>query len=53
MGDGKPFAERAQIFKIAAGAVQENDRRRAGGRHAQFDDVLAQTAGLDHRPRGG
>ncbi len=46
--DGEPFAERPQIFKIAAGAVQQNDRRRAGGCvRAKLENVLAQTAGRD------
>ena len=50
MRGGKPFAERAKIFKIAAGTVQQNDLRLAGGRCADLNDVLAQAAGRDPAP---
>src|ERR1700728_5143889 len=47
----KRLAERKpHVFEIAAGAMQENDRRlvRAGGRAAaQFDHVLALTVDID------
>ena len=47
MTGGETLAEREpHVLEIAAGAVDENDRRRIV-RRAQIDDVLAQSINVD------
>jgi hypothetical protein len=44
------FAEREpHVFEIAAGAVNESDRRRVA-RRTQIDDVLTKSADVDEAP---
>ena len=50
---GEALAERkTHVLEIAAGAMQQHDRRRirCAGVLAHFDDVLAQAADLDEAP---